>query len=133
MNTQDTSDPMDLGYNIKDYKHKFCNVPSHTRIFPIRVWVIFFLAPYMYGLPLRVQAAHIGITGIPWFAHMCMSARMHMAISAQFIRFPAIGSYSYVASCIAVKLPSRATPSLCIRQVYGTIDIIVHVRSLYNL
>ena len=67
------------------------DVLSHTRILPIRVWAIpyaygqpirvwvIFLGPYTYGLPLRVRAAHIGIAGIPWFAHMRMIARTRMA------------------------------------------------------
>ena len=31
--------------------------------------------PYAYGPPVRIRAAHTGITDIPWFAHMRMSAR----------------------------------------------------------
>ena len=63
-------------------------VPSHTRIFPIRVWAIF-LSSYMYGLPVHIRAAHTDITGIPWFAHTRMSARTRMHISTRFIRLPA--------------------------------------------
>ena len=56
---------------------------SHTRIFPVRVWAgiwAIFLSPYVYGLPMRIRAAHTGIAGIPWFAHMRMSARTRMHI-----------------------------------------------------
>ena len=48
---------------------------------PIRIWAIFLrLSPYAYGLPIRIRAAHTGIAGIPWFAHMRMSARTRMRI-----------------------------------------------------
>ena len=77
-------------------------VPSHTGILPIRVWA----APYAYGQPIRVLAAHMRMgypyaygvpvrvwathtrTGSPYtrvgqnscLAHMRMSAHMRIGI-----------------------------------------------------
>ena len=52
------------------------------RIIPIRVWVAHTRmgSPYAYGLPIRIRAAHTGIAGILWFAHMRTSARTRMRI-----------------------------------------------------
>jgi len=60
-----------------------CSVPygylGHTCMgHPIRVRAIF-LDPYVYGLPVRIRAAHISIAGNHWFARMCICTRMRMS------------------------------------------------------